>query len=107
MTTTLLRNQSINGKGWEILFFVSGGGTSSVKLSYSVVDNNPSTITYYRLTQFDIDGESEILGVTSAKKEEKKIDKIFNLLGQEVNENTPGVKTILYNDGTYKKVYGK
>lgn len=99
--------KSVNGKHWEILFFVSGGGTSSSRLTYSVVDNNPATITYYRLTQFDIDGESEVLGVVSVKKEEKKVDKIFNLLGQEVNEDAPGVKIILYNDGTYKKVYGK
>ena len=96
--------KSSDGVKWDLLHYVKGGGTTSQKREYTVVDNKPSVITYYRLFQFDTDGEQNDLGVISVtRKGEAKVLKIYNLLGQEVNESYGGVKVYLYSDGTYKK----
>lgn len=96
--------KSSDGLKWDLLLYVKGGGTTSQKREYTVVDTKPSVITYYRLFQFDTDGAQNNLGVISVVRKEKvKVEKIYNLLGQEVNESYEGVKVYLYSDGTYKK----
>ena len=57
-------------------------------LDYSFVDVTPlSTINYYRLVQYDWDGEFEIYGPIAIdnRKEEKRIVKYVSLSGQEIN----------------------
>ncbi|MEX1188098.1 MAG: T9SS type A sorting domain-containing protein, partial [Bacteroidia bacterium] len=53
--------KSINALDYEYVGRVVGSGNSSLTNTYSLEDKNPySGVSYYRLTQFDFNGESEI-----------------------------------------------
>jgi len=55
---------SIDGQNWRTINTVDGVGNSTERLFYSAVDSDVSRdINYYRLTQYDMDGESTILGM--------------------------------------------
>ena len=50
--------KSETGSDWQIVQEISGAGTSSVPLFYSIVDNEPFRgISYYRLKQTDLNGQ--------------------------------------------------
>jgi hypothetical protein len=50
--------KSENGSNWEIVQEISGAGTSSSPLFYTLVDNEPFRgISYYRLKQTDLNGQ--------------------------------------------------
>jgi Secretion system C-terminal sorting domain len=53
---------------WAVLGFVKGNGAPSV---YNFTDNNPLSISYYRLRQVDHDGKSELSNIVSVTKERK------------------------------------
>jgi Secretion system C-terminal sorting domain len=53
---------------WTTLGFVKGNGVASV---YNYTDNNPLSISYYRLNQIDHDGKSELSKVVSVIKQRK------------------------------------
>jgi hypothetical protein len=53
---------------WVVLGFVKGNGAPSV---YNFTDNNPLSISYYRLRQVDHDGKSELSNIVSVIKERK------------------------------------
>jgi Secretion system C-terminal sorting domain len=53
---------------WAVMGFVKGIGAPSV---YNFTDNNPLSISYYRLRQVDHDGKSELSNVVSVIKERK------------------------------------
>jgi hypothetical protein len=48
---------SVDAQNFDGIGTVNGAGTSSQKMSYSLPDNNPYPITYYRLKQTDFDGK--------------------------------------------------
>jgi Secretion system C-terminal sorting domain len=50
---------------WDILGFVKGNGKPSV---YNFTDNDPLSISYYRLRQVDHDGNSELSKIVSVTK---------------------------------------
>lgn len=53
--------KSADGLSWENFKYVNGSGTTSKEVTYSVNDNQPYyPATYYRLSQTDYDGQSEI-----------------------------------------------
>lgn len=53
--------KSIDGIEWVYLNEVDGAGNSSIELDYHLPDSEPYIgINYYRLSQFDFDGASEI-----------------------------------------------
>lgn len=59
--------KSRDGVNWNVLTTVAGSGNSTALLNYLVLDNNAeSGINYYRLIQFDIDGESYMYNVDSS-----------------------------------------
>jgi hypothetical protein len=77
---------------------------------YSTLDNKPLTgINYYRLKQFDFDGKvstSKIIAVSRENENEiLKVIKITNVLGQEVSDDTDGVKIYFFSNGTVLKKY--
>jgi len=94
---------------WYSLGTVSAAGNSNMTLDYSFVDVTPlSTINYYRLVQYDWDGNFEIYGPIAIdnRKEEKRIVKYVSLSGQEINPtSTTGLVIAIYEDGTTTKVY--
>jgi hypothetical protein len=92
----------------SVIGIKSAVGNSNQKTEYSFVDKNfTEGINYYRLVQVDIDGKFEIFGPISIfnTDKNKKILKIVNYLGQEINENETGVVFYIYDDGTIEKRY--
>ncbi len=58
--------RSADAVNWEFVGKVFGAGTSNVMHAYSVTDRNPMPgISYYRLSQTDFDGNSEIFAPKS------------------------------------------
>ena len=56
----------MNGKDWQQINKTDGAGNSSSLLRYSAVDNNPFYgVSYYRLKQFDFDGQFEYSQIRS------------------------------------------
>jgi len=64
-----LIESSIDGLNWEVVGSVNAAGNSSSELSYQLEDpNNRGTQTmYYRLIQFDVNGESKLYGPVTAQ----------------------------------------
>ncbi len=95
---------------WQKIGTLNGAGNSSIKLDYEMRDHNvSSTLTYYRLTQVDFDGNKEVfdpIAVTS-KEVKKTVVKVTNLMGQEVSEDYEWIRIIYYSDGTTMKKVGK
>lgn len=62
-----LVERSSDGISWEPVAYIQGAGNSNDVSTYSWADNYDSkgTALYYRLTQFDYDGEYEVLGIQS------------------------------------------
>ena len=52
--------RSYNGMEFESIGTVNGFGNSNVIVNYRFVDRSPSKTTFYRLVQFDHNGDSEI-----------------------------------------------
>lgn len=82
--------------------------SNSIK-RYQFVDNHPKIgLNYYRLRQFDTNGNNKthsLIVVVDNKQGELKPYKVFNLSGQEVDENYEGLKIIQYLDGKMIKTY--
>jgi hypothetical protein len=49
--------RSADGIRWTEIGKISAAGNSSNENNYQFVDNNPSTNTYYRIAEYDIDGK--------------------------------------------------
>ena len=94
---------------WNSLGNVSAAGNSNMTLDYSFLDVTPlPTINYYRLVQYDWDGEFEIYGPIAIdnRKEEKRIVKYVSLSGKEIDPtSTTGLVIGIFEDGTTVKVY--
>jgi hypothetical protein len=104
-----LLERSITGEFDEsnTIQIVQAAGNSTEMIDYVRLDKGYSqTINYYRLVQVDTDGKFKIYGPISINNTEsvKKIVKIVNALGQEVDETTTGVLFEVYEDGTSKKI---
>ncbi len=92
-------------KTWEVISMETAAGSSLSKITYSYVDNGFRTgqINYYRLSQTDFDGSTEVFSkIVSIDNRVQKVSlvKIVNLLGQEIDESTSGVQIHVYSDGT-------
>lgn len=97
---------SIDGYQWDIIGKLDGAGTSNVGVIYDFYHKDyKDTINYYRLSQFDFDGNNREYGIISINNtlKSKHIVKRVNLMGLEVNENYRGLVIEIYNDGLYKK----
>lgn len=98
---------STDGENWRNVTTKPAAGNSTEEIKYSYIDYNLNALTYYRLQQFDIDGQFKTYGpiVITKTITEKKIVKYINLMGQEVNpDNLIGVILEVYDDGTTKKM---
>ncbi len=98
---------SINGEEWENITYIQSVGNSTVKIFYEYNHYNfTKEINYYRLQQTDFDGTTEIFEIISVdNRDEKKVLRTINMLGQEVDENYKGIFIIQYSDGTFEKKY--
>ena len=92
---------------WEVIGYRPSALNSQSVINYNYIDNFVKNITvYYRLVQYDIDGNFEIFGPIALEGGflNKKIIKYINLAGQEVNELYEGVLFEVYEDGTMRKI---
>ena len=99
--------RSEDGEDWRVVGTKSSAGNSQSLINYFFLDYyNQDNIVYYRLVQYDIDGQYEIYGPISIEGvfSSKKIVKYINLAGQEVNETYKGVVFEVYEDGTMRKI---
>lgn len=96
--------RSEDGVNWDVIDTVGGAGNSQSNINYSLVDNNyREVINYYRLKQVDFDGQYELFEKIVAidnRTEIKKVVRITNLLGQDVDEYYKGVVIEIYEDNT-------
>ncbi len=56
--------KSVDGKDFQKVAEVNGSGNSFIPIKYSWLDTNANdVVTYYRLSQIDFDGTTDILGI--------------------------------------------
>lgn len=66
--------KSEDGENWEFLAEVKGAGTSTIPQSYQVTDENAfAGVSYYRLSQTDLDGHSKSHGIRAVQMEIEEI----------------------------------
>lgn len=66
-----LLERSYDGTNFEKVEIVTGAGNSSIDINYSILDKNvePGKTVYYKLTQFNFDGDSEYSETISVESE--------------------------------------
>ena len=96
-------------ENWRTISTTPAAGYSNQLFHYVYYDCFPQPIiNYYRLVQFDFDGESETFGpiVVDNRKQEKRILRYVSLSGQEIDPtSTTGLVIGILEDGTTVKVY--
>jgi hypothetical protein len=101
--------RSTDGINWTVIGTVNGAGNSHTTTNYSFVDNKYQRgFNYYRFRQVDFNGVfdySGIIVVNNPAAPVKEILKITDVLGREVQLTEPGLKIIIYKDGTTSKQY--
>jgi len=98
--------RSVNGINWEVVDMVNGQGTTTQQSNYELLDTRPFTgISYYRLKQTDYDGDYSYssLAAVTVSGEPRKLMKVVNAIGQEVQPTTPGLIIYLFDDGSSEK----
>lgn len=96
---------------WKEIANVSAQGHSQESKDYSTLHAIPSQseINYYRLNLTDLDGSKTTFSAKMLSADNsrgtKKVERIFNMMGQEVDENCKGVVIYYYSDGTTERVY--
>ena len=101
--------RSIDGTNWEIVETITSYGNHQTETNYTHIDKSfeNGLINYYRLSQTDFDGVTKIFNTISIDNmyTEKKINKIINIRGEELDEIIiPGIYYIIYDDGTRERV---
>ncbi len=98
---------SFDGENWKLINTQVAAFNSISTIEYGYHDNSFEELTYYRLIQYDIDGQNETFGpiVVLRDNRKKPIYKKVNLSGQEVDQNYKGIVIIIYQDGSTEKVY--
>lgn len=91
----------------SVITKIPGAGTTNLHTQYSFNHADfENSIGYYKLTQVDFDGNFKEYGPISIdNRKNKTVVKYYNIMGQEVKENTNGIVFELYDDGTTKKIY--
>jgi len=103
--------KTTDGKTFEEIGNIQGAGNSIYYNSYQLTDINVEPIiNYYRLKQTDFDGKSTYSDIISLdnridSQNERKLIKITNTWGQEIDENYRGVVIYIYSDGTIERKF--
>lgn len=99
--------RSLDGYNWETIHTINGQGNITTKTVYKLYDRvfGLSGIVYYRLSQTDYDGKREVFDIKSCFIHKRKVVKIVNTLGQEVDINYKGLKILIYDNGEQSKSY--
>ena len=103
--------KTTDGKEFHEVGRIEGAGNSIYHNSYSLTDANVENIlNYYRLVQTDFDGKkeySDLITIDNRNSDntERKLIKVTNTWGQEINEDYIGVAIYMYSDGTIERVF--
>ncbi len=96
---------------WQEIAQLQAQGYSQESHDYTAFHSTPSSeeINYYRLSLTDLDGsrtvyDTHLLSADNLQGS-KKVEHIFNLMGQEVDDDCKGVVIYYYSDGTTERVY--
>ncbi len=99
--------RSKDGEHFEESGRVTGAGNSTVDIEYSYTDMMPGKgLQYYRLKQFDFNGDHSYSGVIAISDGTNEIWVVrsIDLLGNEVNELYQGIVIEILSDGNVRKV---
>ena len=99
--------RSTNDDGWRTINTTPAAGNSVEYIQYVAYDCFAAPVmNYYRLLQYDIDGALDTYGpIAIDNTVDKTIVQYFNLQGQVVPYDTPGLILVVYSDGTTKKIF--
>ena len=100
--------RKLGSDNWTSIAIVNGGIDTENSTYYRSIDSNLATGQYYyRVTQFDMDGQSTVFGIKSIKigDESMFIVAKYNLIGEKIGDHYSGVVIVLYSNGTTKKVF--
>jgi hypothetical protein len=93
---------STDGIVWAYIGKEKASGNSNTKIDYSMIHSlDTYCINYYKLLQYDYDGNHKEYGPISIDNTIKsfKLIKTINLAGQEVNSNYKGFVIEIYENG--------
>ena len=79
-----------------------------MRLDYGFKHSNPDAkVNMYVLRQVDLDGNETLYGPISIdnSKDQPRLIKVINLMGQEVDEYYVGIFIEVYEDGSTRKFY--
>jgi len=106
-------HKSLNAKEWEFVGAIKGDGNTNAELSYYLVDNNPYMgRSYYRLTQIDYNGKSEVfkpitINVESTVEITLSPNPAEGAISLRMNEMLYGVTTITVINAIGEIMYDK
>jgi hypothetical protein len=99
--------ERMNGENnWEFITQVKGAGNSTEEKYYEFIDiNRNNEIDYYRLSQTDFNGVTQNLKTIIVNNILESNYKLYNLIGQEVDENYTGLIIVKYDNNEVIKIY--
>lgn len=95
--------RSEDGDSWLDISTVNGSGTTTDPIEYSVNDYVfKEIINYYRLWQYDLDGNKRILSVIAIDNSDRKryIVAVYDINGNIVDIDDDCIRIVLYSDGS-------
>lgn len=98
-------DRSLDGYVWNNVGTVNASGNSNELRKYSFNDIVGSY--YYRLIQYDFDGNFEVFGpiyIANLEKE-KYILKIVDMNGMDVDDEYDGPRIVIYSDGSILRIF--
>lgn len=98
--------RSSDGIYFEDILIIFGSGNSTSITTYTAIDKDPlDGVSYYKLKQTDYDGQSEEFKLYWFMRYEnvKKIVRIVNMQGYVVDDEYPGIKIYIFDDGSIEK----
>ncbi len=102
--------RTTDGFNYTEVIRINGVGTSSSINNYTYSDFDfEKKQNYYRLSQTDYDGESETFEAISIDNSRAPVHilKVVNMMGQEVDEASTGLRVIYFDNGEVIKISGK
>ena len=102
----ILERKSDEGN-WDFLAKIDGSGTTSISCHYEYFDTEKTVGNiYYKLSQFDYNGDSEVIGIKSVNiGTDLTIQAVYNLQGQPVRINDSELKIVRYTNGQTQIMY--